>query len=239
MSKQTNRGTEAKDDIFFGTPKAQQKLKDAVNDMSFLLTRGYSEKSSIHLVGHRYRLNQRQQKAVRGMSAPDCYLEHIARTEVKDTEIKNQTVYLDGFNVIILLESALSNAYLFRGKDNCFRDLSTVQGTYKKVSQTPLSIQLVGDYFKKHQAKNVVWFLDKPVSNSGRLKTMLYEIATEHNYNWEIILDNNPDNKLAESDGIIISSDAGILTRIKKWFNLVSNILDESIENKNTIELFK
>ena len=65
MDNLKNRGKETSDDVLFGTLKVQVKLKKAVADMHYLLNRGYSEKSALVLVGNHYRLNSRQQQAVR------------------------------------------------------------------------------------------------------------------------------------------------------------------------------
>ena len=44
-----SRGKESNDDKLFGTLKMQQKIKEAVADMSHLLSRGYGEKSTLYL----------------------------------------------------------------------------------------------------------------------------------------------------------------------------------------------
>ncbi|MFC4635101.1 DUF434 domain-containing protein [Dokdonia ponticola] len=49
-----NRGKEGRDDLLFGDPKMRLKIKEAVTDVSYLLSRGFAEKSSVQLVGNRY-----------------------------------------------------------------------------------------------------------------------------------------------------------------------------------------
>ncbi len=54
-----------------------------------------------------------------------------------------------------------------------------------------------------------------------------------HNkYNWEIILDNNPDKLIPESGKIAISSVVWILDNSKAWCNMVRHIVDEHIPQK-------
>ena len=38
--------------------------------------------------------------------------------------LQNQAVVIDGFNLLILLEGALSGAYLFKGMDGVYRDIA-------------------------------------------------------------------------------------------------------------------
>ncbi|MFD0963287.1 DUF434 domain-containing protein [Pseudofulvibacter geojedonensis] len=230
-----NRGKEGSDDRLFGDPKMQKKLKEATQDMCYLLTRGFAEKSSVQLVGNRYRLNVRQQKALMGMSAGKQYLELRKAKELHTNELKNKTVLIDGFNLLITLESALSGAYLFKGVDGNYRDVSSVHGTYKRVQKTNDALQIIGKILMQLGVSKVHWYFDQPVSNSGKLKTQLRELAEQKNYPWEISLDHNPDKVLAASQEIVISSDAWILNECQQWFNLCGYIIENCIEESNIV----
>jgi len=232
MPNQRNRGKNSNDHSLFGSDKVQQKLKEAVTDMHYLLSRGYAEKSSLQLVGNRHRLNVRQQQAVLGMSASQQSLEQRKATELHFEAINSDTLIVDGFNLLIILESALSGAYVFKGLDDSYRDLSGVHGTYKRVQQTQQALVLVGNLLKNNK---VIWVFDKPVSNSGRLKTLLRELAEQKGYHWDIILENNPDKYLAESDDIVVSSDAWILDRASRWFNLGKYIIEQQLNDVEII----
>lgn len=228
-----NRGKNSNDDVLFGSRNLQLKFKEAIKDMFYLLSRGYGEKSSLQLVGNKYRLNVRQQQAIQGMSASQQQMEIRQANEISFHQLNSETIIIDGFNLLIILESALSGAYLFKGVDGAYRDLSSVHGTYKRVQQTEAAIHFVGETLKHHK---VIWVFDQPVSNSGRLKTMLREIAEQKGYHWDIILDHNPDKMLAQSKHIVVSSDAWIIDRAARWLNLASFLIDQHIENSNIIQ---
>jgi hypothetical protein len=234
MADLKNRGKEASDDTLFGTGKIQLKLKEAVTDLSYFLSRGYGEKATLALVGNRYRLNSRQQQAVRGMSASQNQIEDRQSKEIQSRDLEGKEIAIDGFNALILLESILSNAYIFRGKDGFIRDLSSVHGTYKRVKQTSKAIEIIADFYKKEKIKTIYWFFDKPVSNSGRLKKMIEEIALENQYDWKIELVYNPDKVIAERNSIAITSDAWILDNSKANFNLMHYVLRQ-LDIKDTI----
>ena len=139
---------------------------------------------------------------------------------------------------MILLESLLSEAYIFEGTDGCFRDLSGVHGTYKRVNQTQKSIELVATFFKKSQAENLIWIFDKPVSNSGRIKQIILDFANENTLNWNVELEFNPDKFLAENAEIIVSSDTWILDNCRNWFNLVGYLINEEKLSVNLVKMF-
>ncbi|MFY7845725.1 DUF434 domain-containing protein [Chryseobacterium gambrini] len=232
-----NRGKNTGDDTLFGSAKQLEKMKSAVQDMQYLLSRNYAEKASSELVGNHYRLKTRQIQAVRGASASETQLQNRKSKQLEISELKAKTIHLDGFNVLILLESLLSGAYIFEGTDGCFRDLSGVFGTYKRVNQTQKAIELVASFFHKSHAEKLIWIFDKPVSNSGRIKQIIMDFAIENNVNWNVELEFNPDKFLAENAEILVTSDAWILDHCKRWFNLIGYLIQEENLSANVIKM--
>ncbi|WP_378179563.1 DUF434 domain-containing protein [Aquimarina sp. SS2-1] len=224
-----NRGKETSDDRLFGDHKMQENLKEAAKDMHYLLSKGFAEKSSLQLVGNRYRLNARQQRALQGMSASDRQIQLRLEKSVFSENLKGKTVAIDGFNLLIILESAMSGAYIFQGLDGYYRDVSGVHGSYKRAQKTEEALLLVGKILQKLEVHSVDWFFDAPVSNSGRLKTILRELAEQYQFPWNIYLENNPDVILADSKDIVVSSDAWILDRAGQNFNMVSYFIKEHL----------
>ncbi|PIF44349.1 hypothetical protein CLU96_1294 [Chryseobacterium sp. 52] len=233
-----NRGKNTGDDVLFGPEKQVDKLKSAVQDMMYLLSRDYPEKTSSELVGNRYKLKTRQIQALRGASASEQQVQNRTIRQLEVSELKNKILYLDGFNVLILMESLLSGAYVFEGIDGCFRDLSGVHGTYKRVNQTQKAIELIALFFRKAEIEKLVWIFDKPVSNSGRIKQMVLDFAQENNLNWEGLLEFNPDKFLAENSEIAVSSDAWILDHCQKWFNLIAHLITEEKLDVNLLKMY-
>lgn len=144
-------------------------------------------------------------------------------------DLQGATVAIDGFNLLILLEGALSGAYIFKGLDGVYRDISGVHGSYKRVAQSEKAIDLIGQTLADFGVQKVYWYLDKPVSNSGRLKVRLLEKAEEEGYDWEVELVYNPDKSVAEHEGITISADGWVLDESAKWFNLTAVLLEKGL----------
>lgn len=224
-SAKRSRGPEGRDDYFFGSKKMQQQICEAVADLSFLLKRGYGESSACQLVGNRYRLSKRQQQAIRGMSAPQTSVEKRNSSRINAQELGNKAIAIDGFNLLILMESILSEAYIFKGLDGAYRDLSSIHGSYKKVSQTHEAIYRIGEFLERFDLEEVFWVFDQPVSNSGRMKTEILQIAKERGWNWDAILDYNPDKRLVAENAVVISSDAWVLEHASCWFNLIEELI--------------
>lgn len=229
-----NRGKQSSDDQHFAT-KWHPIFSQAVDDLCWLLTRGYNENSALQLVGNRYRLNKRQRQALLRVSCDKNDQTIRQSTELTSKDLKNRVVEIDGFNLLILLESALSGAYIFKARDGLYRDISSVHGSYKRVIKTEEAIILTGELLQKLEVKSVKWYLDQPVSNSGRLKTRILEIATDHQFDWSVELVFDPDKVLAKSQNVVVSSDGWILNQASSWFNLGAMIIEGSIERTNVL----
>lgn len=221
-----NRGKQPNDDKDFGS-KWHPIFTVAINDLCYLLTRAYGESSALQIVGNRYKLNKRQRNAVLRVSCKDEAIKKRDQSRLESDELANKMIEIDGFNLLILLESALSGAYVFKCRDALYRDISSVHGSYKRVMKTEAAILMIGNALNELGVKSIKWYLDQPVSNSGRLKTRLLEISNVNQFNWEVELVYDPDKVLAKSQHVVVSSDGWILDNAKTWFNLGHYLFEE------------
>ena len=224
-----NRGQHPNDTKIFA-PKWQPIFKDAVDDLCYLLSRGYGGNSAVEIVGNRYQLNKRQRMAVSRMAASDAEILNRRSKQITAEKLEGQVVEIDGFNLLILLENALSGAYIFQCRDGTYRDISSVHGSYKRVTKTAFAIELVGEVLQQLRVQKVRWLLDSPVSNSGRLLHFLAELSERKGYNWEMKLVFDPDKVLAISQLVVISSDGEILNSAQRWFNLGEYLVDNYLK---------
>jgi len=231
-STKRTRGQHPNDHKLF-SEKFIPDLRAATRDLSILFTMGYPDKASLKLVGDRFRLTERQRMAVLRGACSDADLAIRKAKELTTDDLIDKTILIDGFNLLITLETALSGGLVFVGRDGNYRDLASIHGTYKRVTTTQEAVEMVGQFCQKQRVGKLIWYFDTPVSNSGRLKVLLYEIAAQNNWNWEIILDYNPDKVLKEAkEGVVVSSDAMVLNECVEWVNLTSTLLQKQKINK-------
>ena len=226
--KRTHRGPHPADAKLFA-PAAIANLKSALADFSLLLTKGYSERSALKLVCDRFSLTERQRLAIMRSACSDQQLMSRKQRQVKLTDLAGKPIAIDGYNVLITVEAAMSGAVIFKSRDGCLRDLASIHGTYRKVTETIPAVQLIGKFLKEHNVDNCLWLLDSPVSNSGRLKTLIGELARKNNWDWEIKLLISPDAELVRTDMVVVSSDSAVLDRCKSWVNLARAIIEKKL----------
>ena len=139
-------------------------------------------------------------------------------------------IIIDGFNLIITIEAALSGGILIHGRDGCIRDLSSVHGSYRSVNETDQAISLIGTALEDLRPKSVAWLLDRPISNSGRLAKRIRDLATETAWNWTVEVLFNPDAEIIASGHLVVSSDSHVLDETDRWINLTGNLLDHRLK---------
>ncbi len=139
---------------------------------------------------------------------------------------QGSVVNIDGFNTIITLEVALSGSLLLKTMDGTIRDLAALRGTYRLIDKTDKAILLIGSELEKNQIGKVVFYLDAPVSNSGRLKQRIMELLNPFSFEVCVEVINQVDSTLEKLDNVI-TSDAIILDKCISWINLNAKILEE------------
>ena len=117
------------------------------------------------------------------------------------------------------------------GRDGCFRDLASLHGTYRKVSETIPAVILIGEFLAANNFSDVKWLLDSPVSNSGRLKKLILDIASQNNWPWQVELVTSPDAAIIKSKAIAVTADGVVLDRCTSWLNLARIIVEQHIKD--------
>ena len=143
---------------------------------------------------------------------------------------KDGCLYIDGFNLIITLEVALSGSLVILGKDGILRDLAGLRGTYFLIEQTDLALDLIGETLKELSVPGAVFYLDAPVSNSGRLRSRILEHAAGWDITVTVELVPNSDLVLSKMPRVV-TGDSIILDQCSSWFNLAKKIVTDRIKD--------
>lgn len=212
-------------------------LQQAVDNLSWLLSRNYAVNSALKLVGDRYGLTERQRLAVARAACSDRQQGYRRQTCRPFTALKGQRIVLDGFNLIITVEAALSGGVLVLCRDGCIRDLSSVHGSYRNVAETETAICLISDVLWQGEPEAVWWLLDQPVSNSGRLAQTIRSLAAQHQWPWEVEVVLNPDRTIQQSQLLAVTSDSNVLDGVSQWFNLSEALLQQHAMEAWVIDL--
>lgn len=234
--KRQHRGAHPEDEKLFA-PEKVYLLRKATEELSWLLSHGYAIKSALKLVGDRHNLKERQRLAVSRAACSDDSLRGRRGRCLAVHNIKDKSLIIDGFNLIITIEAALSSGVLLLCRDDCIRDLSSVHGSYRSVQETETAIRLVAETFATLQPESVRWLLDSPISNSGRLAQQLRTQAQENGWNWKVETVFNPDAEILSSNDIAVTSDSLILDGVQRWINFNDYIIRRFLPDARIVDM--
>lgn len=233
MTQVVKRGFVLSDEIEFNNRNIDL-LREAQKDICFLLDRNYSIDKTIEFVGNHFLFSVRQRLALKRSLSSSDYIKRRKNHELIDG-YENSTLHIDGLNIIITLEVALSNSTLLRCMDGTLRDLAGLRGTYKLIDKTDLAIRLIGKKLNQMKIQKVIFYLDSPVSNTGRLKLKILEILNTYNFDVDVLLVPNADVILNKLDNVV-TSDGIILNTCTSWINLAYKIVSEELPNTSFID---
>jgi hypothetical protein len=180
-------------------------------------------------------LSERQRLAVVRAIAVSSTLQSRHNRQLMSEKL-GKKVFIDGLNIIITLEVALSQGTLIRCMDSVIRDLAGLRGTYRLIDKTEEAIRLIGEKLAAWKIKEAVFYLDSPVSNTGRLKAKILETLSGFPFQVTVELIYNADVLLEKSEQVI-TSDAIILNKCSSWINLTTEIIKENLTDVKLIDL--
>ncbi|MDO5133240.1 MAG: DUF434 domain-containing protein [Eubacteriales bacterium] len=216
------------EDIRNFSPEAINKMKTASRHISYLLDEGYDLKQAAVFVGNHFLLSERQRLAIMRSVASREQCSARKRKQLRLADLAGREVWIDGFNTIITLEVLLCDSLLFACMDGTVRDLAALRGTYRLIPETTGAVRMMLDVLQEAGVYRVNILLDEPVSNSGRLKARIADLAEERSsFDLDIRILRDVDRALYPKERVI-TSDSIILDHCVSWVNLTAECMRRS-----------
>jgi hypothetical protein len=234
--RRKHRGPHPDDERLFGAAMLP-RLQCATDDLCWLLSREYAAASSLKLVGDRYDLEQRQRTAISRCACSDSARRQRAARQVSIDSLAGQVLLIDGYNTLTTIEAALAGGFVLAARDGCYRDMASVHGTWRRVEETTPAVELIGEFLAAGPDTECRWYLDRPVSNSGRLKRILLDVAVSRGWPWSVELVADPDPILAGASNPVATADSAVLDRCGQWVNLAGEVVASSVPQAQVIDL--
>ena len=162
------------------------------------------------------------------------------RREVRLDDVRGRDVLVDGYNVLTTIEVALGGAWVLAARDTTYRDMASIHGSYRKVEETRPAIELLGRTLADSGVARTILYLDQPVSNSGRLKSIINDIVAARGWSWDVQIVPNPDAVLiaapAPADAIVASADSVVMDGCLRWVNLAREVVTRHVPDANVVD---
>ncbi|MFZ0441802.1 MAG: DUF434 domain-containing protein [Methanobacterium sp.] len=211
-----------------------ESLKNAAYDLKFLLNRGYRKKVALNLVTNKYLLDKNGRNYLVRKVFSDK--ESRARTAkiVDINNINNKTIFIDGYNVLISVETICKQEYdsLILCDDGILRDVKAVFGKYKSTSSTETALNYIINVLAPYKPACIYFLYDSPVSKSGELASHTDDLIKTNGLNGAALTHNNVDFELVKLSkdygGIVATSDSAVIDKVDKVLDIphwICNIL--------------
>lgn len=228
-----HRGPHPEDARLFA-PAGLPRLRAAGEELAYLLGRGYPIESALGVVGNHHQLDARQRLALQRTQCGDAVLAARLARRLEHGSLRGQPLLVDGFNLVITLEVALSGGLLLEGREGALRDLAGLRGSYRLVQETEQALALVDAALGELAVSATRVLLDAPVSNSGRLRQRLLAVVRAVPIEVELLPD--PDAALAGAERVV-SADGVVLDACRSWFNLAAWIVARRVPGAWVVRL--
>jgi len=213
-----------------------KRIERAVSDLRYLLDRGYPRDSAVNFVSNHYRfpLNQRHLLA-RCVFSKREVAEH-RRKAVGASAVRGKRLGVDGYNVLITLESIMIGKRVVRCDDGYIRDLRAIFGKYRATPATNKALSVLIQTLTKAGPKTVTVFFDKQVSRSGELAAEVGRQLKRAGLKGDASAVGGVDIKLRAFD-VVASSDRAIIRRAKAVWDIPAELLKR--KRANVLDLSK
>ncbi len=199
----------------------------AARDYRMLLDKEYPIDASLKLVGDRYRLSHNGRMMLyRGILSRGASQTNLAKLVRSPWE--GATLSIDGYNILFTLTNYMHGHPMFIASDGFLRDVGGAHGRIADHRGFERMAQLTVDMLAGLALGTITFFLDAPVSSSGRQAGFLREAFAGRGINAEVCLENGVDHRLAYWEGeLIATADSAIIARTGAHvFDLARYILE-------------
>lgn len=212
--------------MHFSSSNIRDEFFKAITDYFWLMEKKYPQKAILKLIGDRYKLTGTERSILyRGIFTS---LECEARKEKLTQDISDTILHIDTYNVLITIGSYLNGNVLYVSNDNFLRDASEIHGKVFRTEVIDRAINLLFDFLKDKKVNEIIFYIDKPISHSAKLKQTLENNIAEFSLKAEAKLYQSPDHYLKKvQKGIIATSDSVIIDKSNvKIIDLAFSVLN-------------
>lgn len=215
-----------------------EAVLQASQDLRYLLNRGYKRKNLktlLALVGDRYRLNGRQRTLLGKAVFSDAESEQRKGKLVVAKGIEGRTLGIDGYNVLLTVESALQGEPILLADDGLIRDIAGKSSRYKPGEATIKALDLILATLRQYPPREVTALFDERMSKSLRLAREFTERLEQRGLSGGGSTSRYPDEEILAEE-VVSTSDSAPIDRATRVFDLAGHIIREVL-HKELIEL--
>ena len=198
----------------------------AITDIRYLLDRGYPGKGAITFVCNHYRLDIKWRYVfTRVVFGRDTIKSRREKT-VKCEDLEGAVVLVDGYNVLIGVESALKGEPVYLCDDGFLRDTRGVFRNYRCSGLTERAMDEILRVFSGFTPSRLEFLFDSQISKSGEMARWVGMKLKDVGLEGGARTSRHVDYDLKQSNGIIATADGSIIDEVAKAVNIQACVLE-------------
>lgn len=208
----------------FPGPDLREKLLKPARDIRSILRWDYPKFATIRFVAEHFQLSVEERNILTRVIMPPEKVVSRIRKKTNCDGIKDRDLLLDGYNVLLSVDSLLKNEPMWFCDDGYVRDTRYYFSKASQAEDIGEALNSVLEFLSEASPKSITFLFDSQISRSGELagfvrrKLEEYEIPGESRTSKSVDFDlktegGNPEKNLivATSDGIVIDSALQVL----------------------------
>lgn len=202
--------------------------ENAAEDLRYLLSRGYGRISAVKFVGDKYKLDKPQRLLLyRGVYSPEGAAAHRKKL-VGTNDVQQEKLSVDGFNVLLTVNSELKGIPNYLSDDGFVRDVSEIHSSATKANLSK-PVQLTISALKDLEVAKVYIIFDRLISKSGELSKQVFEELRANSVAGESLTAESADFEVLKRGEIAASSDSIIIDKADRVFDLAAYVITRKL----------
>ncbi|MCX8206522.1 MAG: DUF434 domain-containing protein [Methanothrix sp.] len=183
-------------------------------DLRYLLNRGYPPGPAVRFVADRYYID----KDYRNILSRAVLSDDVAHTRRQKAigleDLRGRSLHIDGYNVLITIESVITGEDIFLCDDGFIRDMRCLFRKYRRSEATDEAVQLMIDVISRSGPSEILLLLDKQISRSGELASDICEAFSAAGIPGIARTARDVDRALKNSSAVVATSDGIIIDHV-------------------------
>lgn len=215
------------------TVSLKEKLLKPANDVRSILRWGYPKFATIRFVADHSRLSAEDRHVLTRVIMPPDRIVSRAKKKIGCKEAKNRELLLDGYNVLLTVDSLLKKEPMWFCDDGYIRDTRFYFSKAKQAQDIGEALENVLDFLSETGPKTSTFLLDAQISRSGELAGFIRRRMQEKGIPGDALTSKHVDFDLKEeggkpeSDVVVASSDGIIIDSIQQVLDIPACLMEK------------
>ena len=199
-------------------------MRIAAEEARYLLDRGYPKDSAVRFVSNHHGLPEEQRYALARVVLSSRSARERKAKAVPVQALRRRDVIVDGYNVLITVESLLAGYPVYLCDDGFLRDVRGIFKRYQPSRFTETALSLILDLLALADPGRIEFLLDQQMSRSGELAAEIRERMAGRSLPGTACTARDTDHRLKMNPGIVASADGNVIDAASMVVDLPAEI---------------